>query len=554
MNETQACAFFHERGQSAAACALLAVTAFCITLPMFVYKSLPDSYDILVHFFQADQFSRAMQDGLCYPRWVLDSNNGYGSPNFVFYAPLSYAFVALLRHFFPPLLSFITAIWFSFFLSGLAMLLAATQMFGKRAGLVAAFFYQIMPFHLLDLYERGGSAELFGFVWFPLVLYFLHYLKRGGGRRAFLGLSLTYAGLIFTHLVSAFMFTFVMGLSVIYALLTADRKVCATYAILALLLGLGLSSVFLVPAALEQKFVQIDYITKCVVGNYRNNFLSVLDIPRLDGLQFWMRIYTIMEILFFLVIILVISAGKRGMKDAKERNLYVFLFPVALFLTTPLSEFIWATVPGLPMLQFPWRWLSMAEVSLAFLVGAVFSARGPFTTWQDLKKRMVAYALLLFVIGSIDIVASSTRIPSSYYGSVISLKEYTPIWVKDRQKILSELKHQKVSLLTGNAALNINLWKSEDRTILANALTPSLIRVATFYFPGWEARIDGSPVPIKVEDITGAMLLDIPAGRHELTLRFADTPVRHYAAIVSLVSLFALAIVAFPFTFKHSMK
>jgi hypothetical protein len=529
-------------GREVLAAALLAMTAYCIALPLFLYRALPDSNDILVHFFHARQFALALHEGFFPPRWVLDAYNGYGGPNFVFYGPLSYVFVAALRHFFLPIPAFITAIWFSFFLSGMTMFIAVKRIFGG-GGFVAAFFYQVMPFHLFDLYERGGFAELFAFVWFPLIIYFAYVLKVRGGRKAFLGLSLSYAGLVMTHLVSAFIFTFIIGLYVVWSFLTGEQRRRPALMTLSLFLGLGLSSVYFLPAAFEQRFVHIDYITKCVVGDYKKNFLSLLNLPDLHGFQLWILIYTIMDVLLFLLIVLLLS-GKKRFTGVREKNFFVLFFAAAFFFTIPLSAPLWAVIPGLPMIQFPWRWLSMVEVSLAFLLGATFSAtEKPSFRSSDLKKRLTVYMLAVFVVAAFNIIINVKLFPSSYYDKVFSLREYTPIWVTDRKKILSDVRPEKVSAVAGSAYFRVTAWKSETRDISVDASAPAVLRIATFYYPGWKAGLDGGTIPIRVEKGTGAMLLDVPAGRHLVTLRFVDTPLRRTATIVSLISLFALAVV-----------
>jgi len=54
---------------------------------------------------------------------------------------------------------------------------------------------------------------------------------------------------------------------------------------------------------------------------------------------------------------------------------------------------------------------------------------------------------------------------------------------------------------------------------------------------------------IKTEKSIGAMIIDIPEGKHKLELRFEDTPIRYYSKIVSLVSFFVL--LCFILFFKH---
>lgn len=109
------------------------------------------------------------------------------------------------------------------------------------------------------------------------------------------------------------------------------------------------------------------------------------------------------------------------------------------------------------------------------------------------------------------------------------------------QKILSEEKSERVSVLSGIAQFDVNEWKSEKRVISIKASTPALLRVSTFYYPGWKAAIDGKNTKIMIEKNTGVMLLDIPKGEHTLELRFKDTPLRYYSKVISFISCFIIA-------------
>ena len=69
--------------------------------------------------------------------------------------------------------------------------------------------------------------------------------------------------------------------------------------------------------------------------------------------------------------------------------------------------------------------------------------------------------------------------------------------------------------------------------------------IRTFYFPGWKAYIDSKKTTIKKESDTGAMLIDIPAGKHALVLKFEDIPLRYVSKFVSLAALFFVVILSF---------
>ena len=209
----------------AGAILVLAASAFFCTLPFFIHKTLFVSHDIKFHLFQSHQFYKSLASGTLMPRWAIDANNGYGSPNFLFYSPFSYYIVSLFHFFLPSIIgSIIAAIWSSFLFSGISMYFVVKRYAGAAIGLICAVLYQIFPFHTIDLYMRGTLGELFAFVWFPLLFVCLDEILSFNRKRLFfVGFSICYAGLILTHLVSAFLFAMIF---ITYLLLIAMKGCC----------------------------------------------------------------------------------------------------------------------------------------------------------------------------------------------------------------------------------------------------------------------------------------------------------------------------------------
>lgn len=518
---------------------LFALIAFYCILPLVIHRGLPYIDDMVFHLFQADQFNKALEDGFIYPRWIPDANNGYGSANFIFYAPLSYYLVSittLFTHSLPT--AMIMVIWFSFFLSGITMSITTRKIFGEQGSLLPAIVYQILPFHLGDLYIRGTFAELVAFIWFPLVILFAYKILESRNKMAFIGLSISYAGLILTHLVSGFIFTLVIGAYLIYNYFLKNKKPLLK-TLLSLILGLGLSSFYLIPVIFEKKFVQIDYIIKCPVGDYRKNFLFMWNKVQIILEHFYLSLHitVILEVILFLFIILVIQRNRGKLLNRLHVNFFMLLFLSAFILTTPLSKPLWDIVPGFPFLQFPWRWVMVMELSLCLLIGAAFSLREmPGFRLTDLKKRWIVYLMVALSLVSLNTILQGSHHISKISVSTVDVREYTPIWAGDMRKIMSEAKIEKVSAISGEALTDILEWKSEKRVVEINASTSTLLRIATFYYPGWEAEIDDNRANIMIEKESGAMLIDIPEGRHTVVLKFEDTPLRYYAKIISLVS------------------
>jgi uncharacterized membrane protein len=509
------------------------------------------------HIFQADQFSRAIQDGVFYPRWVPDANNGYGSPTFVFYAPLSYYFVAVIQFIIPSLtFSMIIVIWCGFFLSGVTMFIATAKIFGKRGGLISAIFYQILPFHLRDLYARGTFAELFSFIFFPIIIFFLHHSFESRNKTAIVGLSISYAGLILTHLVSGFIFSFVIGAYLIYFYVLKKRKyILQTF--FSLILGLGLSALYLIPVIFEQKYVQIDQLIQSIFGDYRKNFLFSWDKFQGNHLDFYLPLHigVVLEIMLFLLIVLLIYKNRKKLSVRPHQNFFILLFLSAFLLTTSLSRPVWGIMPGFPLLQFPWRWIPVMELSLCFLIGIILTDEGGLTLRSnDMGKKAIIYLLVTISIVSLVTIFKSSASgvftvkrlnPEQIKNLRFSTIEYTPIWVNNRKELISQKRKENVSVKSGKAIFHIAEWKSEKMEIIVKAVTPAVLRISTFYFPGWEAEIDSSKAEIIIEEGSGVMLIFIPEGDHTLRMRFIDTPIRYFSRLISLVSCMIIVFFAF---------
>lgn len=84
-------------------------------------------------------------------------------------------------------------------------------------------------------------------------------------------------------------------------------------------------------------------------------------------------------------------------------------------------------------------------------------------------------------------------------------------------------------------------WQTHRIRIDIASPTPALLVIAQADYPGWQATIDGRTAPILRANYA-FQALDVPAGRHIVTLRYVDTSLQVGAAI-SVVALAVLALV-----------
>jgi uncharacterized membrane protein YfhO len=127
------------------------------------------------------------------------------------------------------------------------------------------------------------------------------------------------------------------------------------------------------------------------------------------------------------------------------------------------------------------------------------------------------------------------------HSGLFSPVEYRPVWLKDYRKKLPSV--ERVRIIKGNGSVDIIDWKSNRRVLSADGETPLSLRFSTFYFPGWEARIDGNRSSIMVGKDTGSIFIEVPEGKHKIELSFRDTLIRYYGKVISIISLVLLFLV-----------
>ena len=177
-----------------------------------------------------------------------------------------------------------------------------------------------------------------------------------------------------------------------------------------LLLGLGLSAIFWLPALLEYRFVRVD---QWVGGRFAfgDDFVEIYQLfsPRWGfgasiagpddeaGFQIGLAA-TILFILSFLVVPKLADAVVR-------RTLYFFqaITLILLFLTMPISDLVWRFLPLSSFAQFPWRLLVVIAPFISIVAGTIvaeenghsLSLRSQWSIRLNLSLLPTPYSLLL---------------------------------------------------------------------------------------------------------------------------------------------------------------
>ena len=431
------------------------------------------------------------------------------------------------------------------------------------------------PEHTRRAVEEGSGdrgARFFGKVGFLNLLF----------------LALSYAGLVMAHNISAFIFSpfalLYLVLLVARTNLGRSRRLRALgLGLVGLLLGAALAAWTWLPALLERDYVQSQNLTGGYfdyINHFRSANLVQTDLlfdysiqvssgaPSPFAMGGPQALLAAVGLLFLLRFAFdkrrrTTDDGQKTKDGGRSSPKGVYLIIGLLFSTamiTPLSRPLWDHVPLLPMVQFPWRFLSVQALFAAVVAAA------PLLSWRGWRAWGTAGAVAVLLVAS----------------TLLSLHpERLPIGPQD----VTTTRLQEYELFTGNIGTTIRWewlpWDTVPRpftfdTVIEPQAPPQAIPLAgtlieatqaerhptervwqvrtgdegatlafpLLYWPGWHAWVDGEDTSVQAVDGSGYLALNVPPGEHAVRLKLGRTPLRAAAEILSLFTLALLFVFA----------
>jgi hypothetical protein len=532
------------------------------TLPVWL-RRMPDSGDAVFHAMWYANFARQFFAGEVYPRWLSEMNGGLGSPVFFFYAPLPY-YLTLL---FTPFLSsgayglrhLGASVSLAVVLSGFAAYLWLKKITSENAAAVASILYMLMPYHLgIDLYVRVAFAELWAFVWMPLILYCVMLIQDGRVRFAVAGLALSYAALIMTHLPSVLIFSSIPPAFALFATGAGRRQRAAILTVAGMLLGTALAAVYLIPAMWTQDHVSMLDMQAIRYGDRWLQFPQ-FNLSDIEAQLSWAALTTF----GLLACALALLRGDEEAGDARRRQKTFWLAVAAasVLLMTPASNFVWRLFTPLQSIQFPWRF--NAVLCLATTVLAALALRSRGRPRGALKVFALAVACLIvssWVAFTIWRAAPAMRMGRGEPGDVARKRlsesrdapEYRPALAASTQEhAFEELLERicktgdaraRVCPVEGTGSFDVEHWTPREIALRVETARGVTFNVSQFYYPGWTAYADGRAHPLAPSQPDGLLQLALPPGAHRLTLRLEPTPHESVGQLVSASSVIFLLV------------
>jgi hypothetical protein len=538
---------------------LITCTALIAACVLFV-RGNSCGHDFDFHLLSWMEVARAWHAGLLYPHWVQDANYGAGEPRLIFYPPASWLLGALLGivtswHAAPVLfvlLALLTA--------GSSMYLLTREWAPPEAATFAACLYVANPYAMFVAYERSAFGELLAAAWLPLMVLFA--LRRSGSV-APLGLSV--AALWLTNSPAAVIGSYLLAVLALGMWIAEGRPWPALRAVGGMVLGLGLAAFYIVPAAFQQRWVQIE---RAITPGMRveDSFLFAHTANAFHD-QVLRTASWILVVEFAGACVAAYLAWKKR-AGGSARIVLTAMLPFILLLQLPASEVIWKYAPHLKFLQFPWRWLMALSVAGCALAGRAVVRQ---FRWRVLVAGIMIAAMaigssLLFFQPCDDEDAVTAQLAGFRLGQgTEGTDEYTPVRV-DNAAVQQHLPLVRVLRSAqddtaddtpadnpewragdpGSIAAQVDARRRNGEHWIVSVVTPetgyAVLRLMDY--PSWRVTVDGQPVKSRPLREDGLMAVPVNAGSHVVEVQWAATRDVVAGRAVSAIALLALAVVA----------
>lgn len=554
----------------------LALAAVClVAISPILWWEIPSGHDFEFHVFSWMEVLGQWKQGVVYPRWAALAHWGYGEARFLFYPPASWTLGAALGAVLPWKIVPAAYCWIVLTLAGVAMYRLSQEWLNAKDALFAAAFYALNPYHLLIVYWRSAYAELLAAALLPLLLLCLLRLYdlrledsrlNKPGLRLTLGLSLTLAAAWLTNIPAALMIHYsAVGLALLlavtgratggggnHAAMEQSSLRPATGPVLerlwgprtrlffirtamAMLLGAGLASFYLLPAVYEQHWIDVSQVLSPGVRPQDNFLFTMIADP--DHNRFNLLVSTIaLSEIAVLACVMWFALRKRRLTRHTSWMLLAAWGTASALLMLSVSNLLWRHLPKLRFVQLPFRWLLCMNAALAVLLAAATKR------WSS--RCLVSaglFAALLFAgyrfqppwwdtAGDIREMSNAIADGSGYEGT----DEYVPAG-DDPYELNKDLP--RISDAEGTPIQSkILAWGPTEKHFLVHS-QPQNLQLRLFNYPAWQVTVNGRATETQKTPVTGLMVVPVAAGDSDVYIYFRRTPDRMVGDIVSLISL-----------------
>jgi len=499
--------------------------------------------DFPVHLRWADQFLSALRDGWLLPRWASASLSGLGDPTFFYYQPLFYYISSVfsvlgLRSEY----AFVWAATVPYLLLGWIVYYQMLEGYRNRNAVLGTMFVLGCP---ILYFLSTHMASLPWTLSLPFSVLFVAESTREQPRP--LRLAVLLSLICLSHLLSGLITLFCSGLGrLVFAF--PNRSTVASHIKwgLGVTLGLGLASFFIYPAISQLHLINPGGWTDNATFDWRRAFI----LPIVSYFKYgnrWLSIQWPFALLALLMSVMVLM--RRPLDAPTPAQVFARRLALvglsALVLGSELAYPLYALVPPMQKLQFPYRFVFLATLlaNIAFVIHLNESA------WRRWGKLAKSAAVLLVVAQCTqtgymqwNLYRTGEKLPdrATFMTGSFGQPEYLPAvsgprwkeYVADG-KLVGECRRLEI----GCSEIN---HRTHDFSVVIDTPRTVSVRLPVFAFPAWRVIIDGLAQASTADIDTGLVLVELPPGRHRVAMSWSRLPAEIIGLWISTGALIVL--------------
>ena len=494
------------------------------------------------------------KEGVCFPRWAEWANHGFGEPRFIFYPPASWMLGAALSFVAPWNHVPVVFIVLVQTLAGLSAFAFARHALSERGALLCAAFYAANPYALLLIYMRSDFAEELAAAFFPLLILTALQVcgiletRDGSKRRVMVCFAAVFAAVWLSNAPAGVLASYSVTLLFVWAALTEKSWRPLARGAAGLALGFGFAGVYLVPAAYEQRWVNISQALSSGLLPSQNFLFAQMNDPEHNLFNL---IASSAALLLVVSTATAAIAARRTLaksKTGKEATMLwrslLLLAAASTLLMLRFTSIFWDLLPKLRFVQFPWRWMSILAVPFAFLLATAMERRrwswlgaiAVFAMLGGARKTLEQQAW--WDTEDIPVLRQAIANGEGFDGT----DEYDPLG-DDHYDLPVKAPDARIigadnaSSASSDSKIHVDRWTAEEKELTVTSSGPARIGLRLLNYPAWRVEVNGAAIVAERAEDSGQMIVPVPRGESRIRVHFARTLDRTLGGALSVVSL-----------------
>lgn len=485
-------------------------------------------------------YQKALSDGQFPPYWIGTMAHGLGYPLFFSSYHLPWILgIPIYKVTSDIPLTIKTLFVISYLFSGIFMYLFSWELFKNRsAAFLSTTIYLWAPYRFVTILVSAAMGTAFVFTFLPLLLWGILKTARENSRLSRVTIALSTASIILSHLMTV---PFIAPLLLLFtALVIRQYPKNANQIVKFLLIGVGLSAFYLVPAVYYARFTQV--AAGAFKYLYQQNFVSLHQlvyskwgygisqyakegaISYQVGIAQWLAFAT--------AIFLALTTKTRN----KQTILFCLIFIGSVLAMLELSRPVWDIVNRLVTLDYPTAFLLPAVFSGSMLAASVYTLCAPKVRLLFL---VLMVAIALYTNRNHLRVNEYTNFPVSLYvesePTTNSYDEYLPKGVN-----LPEVGKESNLTVSPETVKVSNLYQNtKELTFMASVPETMQVSVRQFVFPGVNLYVDNKKAPFGADPL-GRVNFSASAGEHNIAVKIEETLLVKISKLVSVGAVMLL--------------